>query len=73
MRDAVTQNRRRKERAKLWIFCKVANWRWWRHAPRPTATAFLDDITRRRRQNLAGDDQASLTVVRKAAIYVCLC
>ena len=80
MRDAVMPNRWRKERVKLWIFREIAKWRRWRHAPRPTATAvvtdshrhFFDDMTRRRCQNLAGDDQATLMVDRKSAIYVCL-
>ena len=33
MRDAVMQNRRRKERVKLWFFREIAKWRRWRHAP----------------------------------------
>ena len=41
MRDAATQNRRRNEHAKLWIFYKIAKW-WW-HAPRLTATAVGTD------------------------------
>ena len=33
MRDAATQNWRRNERAKRWIFREIAKWRRWRHAP----------------------------------------
>ena len=36
------------------------------------APSFFDDMTQRRRQNLAVDDQATLMVDRKPAIYVCL-
>ena len=36
------------------------------------APSFFADMTRRRRQNLAGDDQATLMVDRKSTIYVCL-
>ena len=36
------------------------------------APSFFDDMTRRQRQNLAGDDQATLMVDRQSAIYVCL-
>ena len=74
MRDAVTQNRRRKERAKLWIFremetvatCSTTN-----GSCHGLALSFFNDMTRRRRQNLAGNDQATLMVDRKSAIYVC--
>ena len=34
--------------------------------------SFFDDITRRRRQILTSDDQKSLMVDQKSAIYVCL-
>ena len=43
MWEAVTQNRRWKKRAKLWIFRKITKWRWGRHAPRLTATAVVTD------------------------------
>ena len=67
MRDAVTQNRRPKEPAKLWIFremetvatCSTTNGN---GSCQGFALSFLDDMTRRRRQNLAGDDQATLTL-----------
>ena len=36
------------------------------------APSFFDNMTRRRRQNLAGDDQATIMDDRKSAIYVCL-
>ena len=46
LRDAVTQNRWQKERTKLWIFRKIANWRRWRQAPRLTAMAVVTDSHR---------------------------
>ena len=67
MRDAVTQNRRRKERAKLWIILRngdggdMLHDQWQRQLSQ-TRTIFFDDMTRHRRQNLAGDDQATLLV-----------
>ena len=79
-RDAVTQNKWRKEHSKLLIFREIAKWRQWRHALRPTAKgschglapSFFDDMTHRRRQNLTGYHQATLMVDRKSAIYICL-
>ena len=37
-----------------------------------TRTIIFDDMTHRWRQNLAGDDQATLMVDRKSTIDVCL-
>ena len=87
MRDAATQDRRRNERAKLWICRDVANWRRWRHAPRLTATAVFTDSRHRFSKrwhvadvkNVAGDAQTTLMVHRNSAniactfhFYVCL-
>ena len=69
MRDAATQDRRRNERAKLWIFRKIAKWRRWRHAPRLTAMTVITDSWHRFSKRwhvadvkiIAGDDQTTLT------------
>ena len=81
------QDRRWNERAKWWIFCEIAKWRRWRHAPRLTATAVIMDSCPRFSKrwhvadvkNIAGDDQTTLMVHRISAnivcpfcIYVCL-
>ena len=81
------QDRRRNERAKLWIFREIGNWRRWRHALRLTATAVITDSCHRFSKrwhvadvkNIAGDDQTTLMVHRNSAniactfrFYVCL-
>ena len=86
MWDAATQDRRRNERIKLWIFREIAKWRRWRHAQRLTATAVITDSGHRFSKrwhvtdiNIAGDDQTTLMVHRNFAdlectfrFYVCL-
>ena len=87
MRDVATQDRRRNERAKWWIFREITKWRQWRHAPRLTATAVIMDSRHRFSKrwqvadvkNIAGDDQTTQMVHRNSAniacpfrFYVCL-
>ena len=82
MRDAATQDRRRIEHAKLWIFREITKWRRWRHASSQMATAVITDSKRWHVadvKNIAGDDQTTLMVHRNSAniactscIYVCL-
>ena len=57
------------EHAKLWIFCKIAKLRWWRHAPRLMAATVATDSRRRFSKryvadikNITGDDHATLIV-----------
>ena len=69
MRDAVTQNRRRKERSKLGIFCKMetvttCSMTDGSGSCHGLAPSFFDNMTRCWHQNLAGDDQATLMVDR---------
>ena len=79
MRDAATQDRRRNERAKLWIFHEIAKWRRWRHAPRLTITAVITDSRHRFSKkwhvadvkNVAGDDQTTLMAHRNSANIAC--
>ena len=70
MWDAATQNRRRNDRAKLWIFRKIAKCRWWRFSKR----WHVADV-----KNITGNNQATLMVDRHSAniaysfwFYVCL-
>ena len=73
MRDAATQDRRRNELAKLWIFPRNCERRRRRHAPRLTATAVSTDSRHRfsKRWYIAGDDQTTLMVHRNSANIVC--
>ena len=87
MWDAATQDRRRNECAKLWIFREIAKSRQ-RHAPWLTATAVITNSRHRfskrwhvaDNKNISGDDQTTLMVHRNSAniacifcFYVCLC
>ena len=87
MRDAATQDRRRNERAKLWIFRKIVKLRRWWHAPQLTAMAVITDSSHRFSKrwhvadvkNIAGDDQITLMVHRNSTniectfrFYICL-
>ena len=87
MWDAATQDRRRNEREKLWIFREIAKWRRWRHAPWLTAMAVITNschrFSKRRHvsdiKNIASDDQTTPMVHRNSTniactfrFYVCL-
>ena len=79
MREAATQDRRRNERAKLWIFRKIAKWRRWQHAPRLMATAVITDSRHRFSKrwhvsdvkNISGDNQITLMVHRNSTNIAC--
>ena len=80
MRDAAMQDRRKNERAKLWIFHEITKLRLWRHAPRLMATAVITDSRRRFSKrwhvsdikNIAGDDQTTLMVHWNSANIACI-
>ena len=87
MQDAATQNRWWNEHSKLWIFCVIVKWRWWRHAAQLTATTVATDSCCRFSKtwhvadikNIVWDDQATLMVDWNSAnivytvwFYVCL-
>ena len=79
MQDAATQDSQSNECAKLWIFRKIAKWKWWRHVPRLTATPVVTHSRHRFSKrwhvadvtNIAGDDHATLMVHRNFANITC--
>ena len=71
MRDFATQDRRRNECAKWWIFHEIAKWRRWRHAPRLMATAVIMNSRHRFSKRAIGIPQISRVPSTFTSVYVC--